>query len=601
MVKRDKYIELVKQAQLGDKDALNRLAEVARERLSVHVYRLVLAEAATQDIVQECMIQMFKMLDKLKRTDRFWSWLYGIAHNKILHYRRTEWRQKKMSMTDGRYPDIQKDEQEGLESLISRELKQIVSAAMAKLNIQQREVLAMRCYNEMTYSEIAESMGCSEVGAQMRFFRAKKALRKQLSRRGLGKGSLLMALALFGKMTAPSKATAAQITVTAATTKVGVAASVAAIAASKTAILSLTTAGALTVGTMVVTSGPETGVVPSVEKPTESSYVMPQEVQVSKSSQESWYYYPSNSETIMFRRIKGNSNDKNSYCQWLQNHEVNYYFDNHKNTIYINNYRMWRSDLGVSYLPTDAAELSNSLVSIGNEDNWPEYNWRNIKNLLVIVKQNKGESSNNFQITHHKSALGEDYFQSDWPGNAKVVDNRDSMHKRGWTFFKITGQINGKNIKGKGRMPFVGATSERYWPWVMLKVGNNVVNEANFVGLGRPWMGLHTIDTVRRDAIKKQMQFRTKLLPSGEKAEVVLTYEQIDLVYTIDMKKDVIDKITFSAGNSSVGELTFTYLQEIDHVGNEFAEPRRQASMRERSEGMLWLLRLVESKLGQKQ
>jgi len=136
MVKKDTYIELAKQAQLGDKDALERLAKVARERLRVHVYRLVLADDATEDIVQECMIEMFKILEKLKRTDRFWSWLYGIAHNKILHYRRTEWREKTMSMTDGRHRNVQEDKQEVLENLISQELKQLVH--LIARNIQEQ-------------------------------------------------------------------------------------------------------------------------------------------------------------------------------------------------------------------------------------------------------------------------------------------------------------------------------------------------------------------------------------------------------------------------------------------------------------------------------
>jgi RNA polymerase sigma-70 factor (ECF subfamily) len=595
--KDDRFVELVKQARLGDSGSVDRLAEMATERLRTFIYRFTLANDVTEDIIQESILEMLKILGKLEKAERFWPWLYGIAINKIHRHHRAK-RRKSMSMG---YRESPKDNQGALDNLVTQELKQIVSVTMRGLKPHYRAVLSMRCYDGMEYSEIAEAMGRSEFSVRKMFFRAKKSLQKQLSRQGFGKGSLLMALVLFGKMTAPSKAAAAQITVTTAVTKVGVAASVAAIAASKTAILSLTTAGALAVGTMVATSGPETAVVPSGEKPTESSYVLPQGVQVHKYSQESWYYYPSNSETIMFRLKKGNSNGKNSYCQWLQNHEVNYYFDNHKNIIYINNYRMWRSDLGVHYLPTDAAELSNSLASIGNNEKWLEYNWRNIKNLLIIIKQSKGESSSDFQITQHKSVLGEDYFQSDWPTNAKVVDNRDSMHKRGWTFFKITGKINGKKVKGKGRIPFVYATSERYWPWVVLKVGKNVVNKANFIGLGRPWMGLHTIDTVRRDAIKKQMQFRTKLLPGGEKAEVVLTYELIDLVYTIDMNKDVIDKITFLVSNSSVGELIFTYLQNIDHVGNKFAEPRRKSSkwLQQKSQDILWLVQLAGGDLNE--
>ena len=76
-------IELVEQARQGDKASLNRLAEMARERLRVYVYRLTQKDDLTQEIVQESLLEMCKILGKLQKTDRFWPWLYGIATNKL--------------------------------------------------------------------------------------------------------------------------------------------------------------------------------------------------------------------------------------------------------------------------------------------------------------------------------------------------------------------------------------------------------------------------------------------------------------------------------------------------------------------------------------
>ena len=132
---------------------------------------------------------------------------------------------------------------------------------MKQLKDSHRAVLTMRCYDNMKYSEIAELMGSSELGARMLFLRAKKSLGKHLSRRGLGSGALLTALVVFGKVTAPTKAAAAQIAVTAATTQVGVTASVIGVVASKATLLTLTAAGAIAVGTN--TFLPDTGPVDS--------------------------------------------------------------------------------------------------------------------------------------------------------------------------------------------------------------------------------------------------------------------------------------------------------------------------------------------------
>ncbi len=84
------YIELVQQAQLGDKECLNRLAEGARECLYAYVYRYTLADDdLTEDIVQETMLKMLEVLGELREADQFWPWLYKIALNKIhLHHRK---------------------------------------------------------------------------------------------------------------------------------------------------------------------------------------------------------------------------------------------------------------------------------------------------------------------------------------------------------------------------------------------------------------------------------------------------------------------------------------------------------------------------------
>jgi hypothetical protein len=219
--------------------------------------------------------------------------------------------------------------------------------------------------------------------------------------------------------------------------------------------------------------------------------------------------------------------------------------------------------------------------------------------LLVIARKGGDDQSNRLRIIRHYNVLDEEYFRYKWPPGAKVVDKRDAMHKRGWTYFKITGQVYGKEVEGKGRIPFVYTASGRDWPWLELKVGGSVVSEACFGGLGRPWMGLHTIDTVRRDAAKERIWFETRYDKRGGKAEVLLRPSAGQIVYTVDMEKDVIEQITFSTSDGREGELKFSYLDDVDEAGSEFAEPGRRASMREKNDGMLWLVRLMEGKLGQ--
>ena len=240
--------------------------------------------------------------------------------------------------------------------------------------------------------------------------------------------------------------------------------------------------------------------------------------------------------------------------------------------------------------------------------------------LLVVVGRD-GESFHS-QTVHHYNVLDEEYFRYNWPRTAKVVDNRDAMHRRGWTYFTITGEMNGKEISGTGRIPFVYAASRQHYPWLKLKLadrlkiadgsGGATIFDAGrrvleiypagsfFKGLLRPWMGLHTIDTVRRDAAEQQVLFETKHTPGSLEAEVIITHKQGKIVYSIDLEKDVIEKITFlesdEQGQKTTGELRFTYIEGVEQLDREFVEPRKKEyeGPQEQEPGIMWLMRLVE-------
>ena len=67
------YIRVVRKAQLGDKQSLAELAEMADERLRTDVYRLTLDHDLTCEIVQESILEMFKVLRDLKEANSFWD------------------------------------------------------------------------------------------------------------------------------------------------------------------------------------------------------------------------------------------------------------------------------------------------------------------------------------------------------------------------------------------------------------------------------------------------------------------------------------------------------------------------------------------------
>jgi len=116
-------------------------------------------------------------------------------------------------------------------------------------------------------------------------------------------------------------------------------------------------------------------------------------------------------------------------------------------------------------------------------------------------------------------------------------------------------------------------------------------------------MGLHTIDTVRRDAAEKQVWFETVQGQRKERIEVVLTCGQTKMAYSIDMKADLVEAITFSTNDRPIGELKLSYLQEIDQANKEFVSPIRRTPVERRQSrpGTLWLAQLAEENLDRRQ
>ncbi len=617
------YTALVERAKSGDREAMEALTEGVRGRLYAYVYRIVLREHLAQDITQETLLEMFKVLGKLQKADRFWPWLRAIAFNKIRRHH-SKLKQHREAVAAGYSPNPENYEQAemGLSGVVADELKFLVLGAMGELKPSHRKVLTMRCYENMDYADIAELMGCSELSARVAFCRAKKSLERALSRRGFHKGFLVTALLVFGKVTAPTEAAAAAISITTATTSAGVAAGLIAFAGSKAAVVSVAAAGAVAVGTVVMP-----GILESEPPSSDPSLIggTGQSVIASNAqhAEESWFFYPLSSDgPVLMRRTQWDDNGR-AYPVFWQDERASYIFDRRRNTISISNYHIYNSDLSVMRLPTDSPELTEFLSSVeGSASQDMDYVEASGRGLLVVAAKGR-DGAARAQIIRHYNVLDEEYSMYQWPPDAEWVDNRDTMHERGWTYFRVSGRLGDDVVSGTGRLPLVsGMVSEKY-PWLRLRVGDKytIVDDPSrsrvfngqdelldmypgmmfFTGLSRPWMGLHTIDSIRRDAALTRCTFETENSSDTGRVQVRVACHDMTLTYSIDMEKDLVTSISFKRNNQSqsFGELSISYMQEIDDSAERFTTPRQSSYGRPQRDrlGILWWEKCVEGSL----
>lgn len=241
------FAELVRRAQLGDRISLDRLAEGAGRRLYAYIYRLTLNHDLAQDLLQETLLKMVENVTELEHPERFWNWMFRTALGNVQHYYRDLARDQAIEFSSvsrkrlSQY--LSEDRDDGLSRAIRKEISETIIDAMARLRLTYRNVLMLRCFEQLSFAEIAEVMGCKELRARVLFFRARHSLSRQLSRRGLGKGLLVAALGVFGLLTAPADSAPAG-TITAASLNVGfVAAIVGKVGTPSGAALVVTVAG----------------------------------------------------------------------------------------------------------------------------------------------------------------------------------------------------------------------------------------------------------------------------------------------------------------------------------------------------------------------
>ena len=639
------WTRLVKLAQQGHSSSVDLLARRAEGRLRAYVFRVTLDYELTEDLSQEALLQMVKSLDGLNKAESFWPWMYRITQSKIQQHYKT--RQKTAQASDSvfyqdfisSHSNYHKDE--GLRQLINKDLSKKVMAAMKRIRQQYRAVLSLRCFEDLSYADIAIAMQCSEVKARVLFYRAKQALKKELGHQGLSKSLLLTSLGLFGRLTAPAEAGTSVVTVTATTTQVGLTAAALATAGSKPGIATLATIAVVLAGVGGMSLRPEVPLpepaissradVRSLHFTTQLMDNSPEaRGSLSKGAYEQWFYFPDGVDGPMFMRMqRWDPQQQNKLCAWLENDQANYYFDSGYNHIRITNSRVCWSSLKVRRLPTDAEELSEFLSDV-ESDNKGLGSYMHDPNtgLLMSFVDYRFNNAPDFKTEYLYNTAGPEQFRYNWPANIPIVDDRDQMHKRGWTYFSINGVIGEQEIAGRGRIPFVYNAIKEHPAWLSLKIGEDLeitdccrgayLRRSNgiliaaypagtfFKGLARPWMGMHTADIVRRDAAEQRIPFKSEWAENETDAIVAIFHEEqqngTDLIYTIDMENDVIKTITFDLNGQARGSLMFSYMQNIDQLANQLIEPNISVDSKiptQQGPGIKWLIQLAQENLGE--
>lgn len=156
---------LVKNYVAGDENALAVLIKRHQSKLYGFIYSKVTDRDISDDIFQDTFIKVIKTLksNSYNEEGKFLPWVMRIAHNLIVdHFRKN----KKMPMTreteEFSIFSIMTDNSLNVEGqIITEQVENDLQRLILELPDDQREVLHMRIYQDLSFKEIADLTGVS--------------------------------------------------------------------------------------------------------------------------------------------------------------------------------------------------------------------------------------------------------------------------------------------------------------------------------------------------------------------------------------------------------------------------------------------------------
>lgn len=164
---------LIQKAKKGCNESFEKLIKYRGSKLYKIAYCYVKDETLALDVVSEVTFKAYTNIHKLKHIEYFDTWIIKIAINESLKVLK---KQKKVIYLDDYKKDIQTNTQEGVEEKVD------LYNALDKLKKDDKEVLVLKYFADLTFQDISKIMKKSENTIKTKHYRALEKVKKILER-----------------------------------------------------------------------------------------------------------------------------------------------------------------------------------------------------------------------------------------------------------------------------------------------------------------------------------------------------------------------------------------------------------------------------------
>jgi len=185
---------LVALLRAGDATALEPLMDRFGGRMFRVAHGITRSTADAEEVVQDVFVSLMHKATRFEGRAALGTWIYRITVNAALNKRRGK-RAKLEVLIEDHLPTFKEDgHREGDraflladwsdlpdETLLSREGRETIRAAIDRLPVPYRTVLLLRDVEELSNEEVATALGETVASVKSRLHRARMALREMLS------------------------------------------------------------------------------------------------------------------------------------------------------------------------------------------------------------------------------------------------------------------------------------------------------------------------------------------------------------------------------------------------------------------------------------
>lgn len=157
----------------GEVDAFGELVARYERVLFSVAYRMLEDRAAAQDATQTAFMRAYEKLATYDRQHRFFSWIYRILVNECL----TQQRRRRTDSLDA-VPPVERDPGATLDATRRRDA---LRKAIADLTPDHRDVVMLRHFGELSYDDVAATLGIPVVTVKSRLYAARQRLAETLA------------------------------------------------------------------------------------------------------------------------------------------------------------------------------------------------------------------------------------------------------------------------------------------------------------------------------------------------------------------------------------------------------------------------------------